>query len=140
MPLFRRKKIQRPKNPLGMALFQYDNIIQKELGGLLKNLGTGKSMNPGRAEAVLKNTEYKLDYILEDISKENLKTDYRSDKTRYMIINMIKELKDYFSKAREFGFNGERLELDKNIKGPKEIEDIREGLKKKMKDIESDYL
>ena len=76
-----------------MALFQYDNIIKKELGGLLKTLGAGKSMSPGRAEAILNRTEYKLDYILEDISKENLKIDYRSDKTRYMIIDMIKELK-----------------------------------------------
>jgi hypothetical protein len=140
MPLFRRKKIVRPKNPLGMALFQYDNIIKKELGGLLKTLGAGKSMSPGRGEAILNSTEYKLDYILEDISKENLKIDYRSDKTRYMIVDMINDLKGYFAKAREFGFNGERLELDKKVKGPKEIAEIREGLKKKMKDIESDYL
>lgn len=140
MPLFRRKKVERPKNPLGMALLQYDNIIRKELGGLLKTLGAGKNMNPARAEAMLDRSEYKLDYIIEDISKENLKIDYRSDKTRYMIIDLIKQLKKYFAKAREFSFNGERLELDKKIKGPKEIADMRESLKKKMKDIESDYL
>jgi hypothetical protein len=140
MPLFRRKRIERPKNPLGLALFQYDNIIKKELGGLLKTLAAGKSVNPSRALAVLGKTEYKLDYILEDISKENLKIDYRSDKTRYMIIDMIQGLKTYFEKAREFGFNGERLELDKKVKGPNEIAQVREHLKKKMKDIESDYL
>lgn len=140
MPLFRRKGIQRPKNPLGMALFQYDNIIKKELGGLLKTLSAGKSINPARAEAILNKTEYKLDYILEDISKENLKIDYRSDKTRYMIIGMIKELKIFFEKAREYGFNGERLELDKKVKGPARIAEVREELKKKMKDIESDYV
>lgn len=139
MPLFRRKKIQRPKNPLGMALFQYDNIINKELSGLLKSLSAGKNVSPGRAEAILGRTEYKLDYILEDIDKENLKIDYRSDKTRYMIIDMIEGLKKYFKKAREFSFDGERLELDKNVKGPKEIAEDREALKKKMKDIESDY-
>jgi|GEM_PF-678196 len=140
MPLFKRKKIERPKNPLGMALFQYDNIIKKELDGILKSLGAGKSMNPSRAEALLDRTEYKLDYIIEDISKENLKIDYRSDKTRYMIIDMIQGLKDYFAKARQSGFNGERLLLDKKVKGPAEMAQQREDLKKKMKDIESDYV
>ena len=140
MALFRRKKIQEPKNPLGMALFQYDNIIKKELGGVLKAFAAGKSMGPARAEAILGRAEYKLDYILEDISSDNLKIDYRSDKTRYMIIDMIKDLKNLFSRAREYGFNGERLAMDKKIKGPKEISEAREDLKKKMKDIESDYI
>ncbi len=139
MAFFRRKKILRPKNPLGIALFQYDNIIKKELGGLLKKLSAGRTMIPGKAEAILDRTEYKLDYILEDISKKNLKIDYRSDKTRYIIIDMIKGLKEYFEKARKFGFNGEVLELDKSVKGPKVIAEEREALKKKMKDIESDY-
>ena len=64
MPLFKRKKIQRPKNPLGMALLQYDNIIKKELGGLLKTLGSGKSINPAKGGSIVDRTEYKLDYIL----------------------------------------------------------------------------
>lgn len=123
-----------------MALFQYDIIIKRELSGMLRTLAAGKSMNPVKAEAILTKTEYRLDYILKDISKENLKIDYRSDKTRYMIIDMIEGLKTYFSSAREYGFNGGKLELDKNIKGPNEIAEVRENLKKKMKDIESDYL
>ncbi len=139
MPLFRRKKIQRPKNPLGMALLQYDNIIKKELGGLLKTLEAGKSIDPRKAEAILDRSAYKLDHILEDISKENLKIDYMSDKARYMIIDMIEGLKSYFDRARELGFDGERLEMDKKIMGPGEIAAARESLRKKMKDIESDY-
>ena len=99
MPLFKRKKIERPKNPLGMALYQYDNIIKKDLGGLLKALSAGKNINLARAEAVLGRAVYKLEYILEDISKENLKIDYRSDKIRYMIIEMIEDLKKYFEKV-----------------------------------------
>jgi len=140
MPLFRRKKIVRPKNPLGMALFQYDNIIKKELGGFLKALSSGKSMSPSRAEAILDKSIYKLDYILEDLSKDNLKIDYRSDKIRYIIIDMIGDLKKYFEKARENSFDGERLGRDRNLKGPDKINEDREDLKKKMKDIESDYL
>ena len=140
MPLFRRKKIVRPKNPLGVALYQYDRIAGKEIAGLLKALSAGRSVNPGRAAAIFEGSLYKLDYILEDISKENLKIDYNSDKTRYMIIDMIKSLKQYFERAREKGFDGELLLNDRSVKNPEEIADLRENIKKKMKDIESDYL
>ena len=139
MPLFRRKKITRPKNPLGMALYQYDKIVGKELQGILKALAAGKSISPGRAGSILESSVYKLDYILEDLSKENLKIDYQSDKARYMIIEMINGLKKYFKKAEEKGYNGEFLLNDSTIKNPEEIKEIRETLKKKMKDIESDY-
>jgi len=139
MPLFRRKKIVRPKNPLGMALYQYDKIVGKELSGLLKTLSAGKSVSPGRAGAILESSVYKLDYILEDLSRENLKIDYQSDKARYMIVDLINGLKKYFERAREKGFDGEFLINDTTIKNPEEIKTLREALKKKMKDIESDY-
>ncbi|MES0341529.1 MAG: hypothetical protein ABUK08_04360, partial [Candidatus Humimicrobiaceae bacterium] len=140
MPLFRRKKITRPKNPLGMALYQYDKIVGKELAGLLKSLAAGKSLSPGRADSILESSVYKLNYILEDLSKENLKIDYQSDKARYMIVDMINDLKKYFERAGEKGFNGEFLLNDNTIKNPEEIKELREALKKKMKDIESDYI
>ena len=140
MPLFRRKKIVRPKNPLGMALYQYDKIVGKELSGLLKSLSAGKSVSPGRASAILEGSVYKLDYILEDLSRENLKIDYQSDKARYMIIDLINDLKKYFERAGEKGFDGEFLINDNTIKNPEEIKVLREALKKKMKDIESDYI
>jgi len=140
MPLFRRKKITRPKNPLGMALYQYDQITGKELAGLLKTLAAGKSISPGRAGSILERSVYKLDYILEDLSKENLKIDYRSDKARYMIIDMINDLKKYFERAGEKGFDGEFLLSDNTIKNPEEITELREKIMKKMKDIESDYI
>ncbi len=139
MPLFRRKKIVRPKNPLGMALFQYDKIVGKELSGLLKTLSAGKSVSPGRAGAILEGSIYKLDYILEDLSRENLKIDYQSDKARYMIIDLINDLKNYFKRAGEKGFDGEMLTNDRTVKNSEEIKALREALKKKMKDIESDY-
>ena len=139
MPLFRRKKIVRPKNPLGMALFQYDKIVGKELSGLLKTLSAGKSVSPGRAGAILEGSIYKLDYISEDLSRENLKIDYQSDKARYMIIDLINDLKNYFKRAGEKGFDGEMLTNDRTVKNPEEIKAFRKALKKKMKDIESDY-
>jgi hypothetical protein len=140
MRLFRRKKITRPKNPLGMALYQYDKIVGKELGGLLKSLAAGKNISPRRADSIIESSVYKLNYILEDLSKENLKIDYQSDKARYMIVNMINDLKKYFERAGEKGFNGEFLLNDNTIKNPEEIKELREALKKKMKDIESDYI
>ena len=140
MPLFRRKKIVRPKNPLGMALYQYDKIVGKELSGLMKALSAGKSVSPGRAGAILEGSVYKLDYILEDLSRENLKIDYQSDKARYMIIDLINDLKKYFKRAGEKGFDGEMLTNDRTVKNPEEIKALREALKKKMKDIESDYI
>ena len=139
MPLFRRKKIVRPKNPLGMALYQYDKIVGKELSGLMKALSAGKSVSPGRAGAILEGSVYKLDYILEDLSRENLKIDYQSDKARYMIIDLINDLKKYFKRAGEKGFDGEMLTNDRTVKNHEEIKALRETLKKKMKDIESDY-
>ncbi len=139
MPLFRRKKITRPKNPLGMALYQYDRIVGKELAGFLKSLSAGKSVSPGRAGSILEGSVYKLNYILEDLSRENLKIDYQSDKARYMIIGMINDLKKYFERAKEKGFDGELLVNDRTVKNPEEIKTLREALKKKMKDIESDY-
>ncbi len=140
MPLFRRKKIVRPKNPLGMALYQYDKIVGKELSGLMKALSAGKSVSPGRAGAILEGSVYKLDYILEDLSRENLKIDYQSDKARYMIIDLINDQKKYFKRAGEKGFDGEMLTNDRTVKNPEEIKALREALKKKMKDIESDYI
>jgi hypothetical protein len=140
MPLFKRKKIERPKNPLGVALFQYDNIIKKDIGRILNALSSDKKLNSSRTDAIISRTEYKLDGITDDISKENLKIDYRSDKTRYMIIKMIDDLKKYLLRAREYDYDGLRLNSIKDLKGPEKISEDREKLKEKMKDIESDYL
>ena len=57
-----------------------------------------------------------------------------------MIIDMINDLKKYFVRAEEKGFDGEFLLNDNSIKNPEEIKELREALKKKMKDIESDYI
>ena len=132
MPLFRRKKITRPKNPLGMALYQYDKIVGKELAGILKTLAAGKNISPGRGSAILEGSIYKLNYILEDLSKENLKIDYQSDKARYMIIDMINDLKKYFERAREKGFNGEFLLNDNSIKNRRLGALIQKGQREKL--------
>ena len=140
MPLFKTKKIISPKNPLGIALFHYDNIIKKEMGGIIKSISSKKEINPKRGKTIIDSANYKLDYILEDVSKENLKIDYRSDEIRYMIIDMINMGKTFFDKALQYDFNPEKIEENKHSGSLEQIQSLREDIKKKMKDIESDYL
>ncbi len=140
MALFRRKKIIRPKSPLGMALMQYDAIINMEMKGIIKSIISKKAVNPKRGKAIFDGASHKLDFILEDISKENLKTDYRSDKIRYMIIDMINTLKSFFEKALQDDFDPDKINSYNRPCSLGQVRSTREDIKKKMKDIESDYL
>ncbi len=140
MALFRRKKITRPKSHLGMALFKYDNIINKDIKGIINSINSKKAVNPKRGKAIFDGASNKFDFIVEDISKENLKIDYRSDKIRYMIIDMINILKTFFEKALQHDFDPEKIK-EYNLPGSLgKVLSLRENIKKKMKDIESDYL
>jgi len=140
MALFGRKKVVRPKNPLGYALYRYDNIIKKDLKKVIDNILAKKGLNARKVNVILKDVYGKFDAILDDLSKENLKVDYRSDKIRYMIIDMVNKLKSFFNKAKAIDFNPLRIENDKKSSGIGEVMEIREVIKGKMKDIESDYL
>jgi hypothetical protein len=139
MALFRRKKVGRPKNPLGYALYQYDNIIRKDLKKIVAGILAKKKLNTGNTSIILEDAFSKFDTILDDLSKENLKIDYRSSKVRYIIIDMINKLKSFFNKAKTYDFNPLEIEKDKKSPGLEEIMEIREVIKVKMKDIESDY-
>lgn len=140
MRLFGRKKSERPKSPLGLALYQYDNILERDLKKILKSMNAKKRINPGRAGIIINNAMVRFDNILEDLSKDNLKVDYRSDKIRYRIIEMINKLKDVLKKAGASDFDPSRMEEADNISGIDEVKKIRNNIKSKMKDIESDYL
>ncbi|MBN2073757.1 MAG: hypothetical protein JW770_07420 [Actinobacteria bacterium] len=140
MSLFKRKKINRPKNPLGLALLQYDCIINKDLKKIIDKIKSGRLPDTAKIIRVFNESECKLDRIIEYISKENLKIDYRSDKARYMIIDMIESLKTLFKTASSHGFEEERISRDRNLLSMEQIFKAREDLKSYMKDIESDYL
>jgi len=140
MALFGRKKVGRPKDPLGYALYRYDNIIKKDLKKVIGSILAKKELNSRKTGVILKDVSCKFDAILDDLSKENLKVDYRSDKIRYMIIDMVNELKSFFNKAKAYDFNPLRIENDKKSSGIGEVIEIRKVIKRKMKDIESDYL
>ncbi|MBN2073160.1 MAG: hypothetical protein JW770_04355 [Actinobacteria bacterium] len=139
MPLFKRKKITKPKSPLGSALFEYDNIFNKDLKSPSDALKNGKTLSPRRTNALMERTFYRLDFILEDLSKDNLKIDYRSDKIRYMIIDMIENIKNFFKGAKNNDFDPGNME-ESDFKELAMSINIREEIKKKMKDIESDYI
>ncbi|MFO7929554.1 MAG: hypothetical protein R6U35_07795 [Candidatus Humimicrobiaceae bacterium] len=137
MGLFKKKKQERPKNPLGAALYSLDNLLNINLRKIKAAILNKKEINPRRAKKVFDRNLYKLDRIIEDISKENLKTDYRSDKVRYKVIGLIKDLKKYFDAALTTGFDYRKIEA--KVGNFENILKKRENLKKDMKDIESDY-
>ncbi len=138
--IFKRKKVEKPKSQLGYALYRYDSIFNIDLKYIIKNINLKKKINNRKADILLKNAYYKLDDILEDISRENFKTDYRSDKIRDLLIDLIKRLKDFLEKSRDYDFIAEKIDNDIKIIDLNSITETRQLLKKKMKEIESDYI
>ncbi len=140
MGLFRKRKVERPKSPLGNALFQYDNIIKRDLSKIVNRMLEQKSVNPKKADIIYKNICGKFDAIARDISRENLKVDYRSDKIRYMIVDIMSKVRILFNTAREHDFDQLKMKEYKVVSTWNGIVNLREIIKGKMKDIESDYL
>lgn len=135
-----RKKIERPKNYLGNILYRFDNIYNKDLKSIIKDISSKRRLNPKRADFILNDAFKNLDRILEDISRENFKTDYRGDKIRDIIIDMINKLKKYFMIIKEYDYDANSFEIREEANFLDFIGQTRNLLKKKMKEIESDYL
>jgi len=135
-----RKKIERPKNYLGNILYRFDNIYNKDLKSIIKDISSKRSLNPKRADFILNDAFKNLDRILEDISRENFKTDYRGDKIRDIIIDMINKLKKYFMIIKEYDYDANSFEIREEANFLDFVGQTRNLLKKKMKEIESDYL
>ena len=135
-----RKKIERPKNYLGNMLYRFDNIYNKDLKSIIKDISSKKRLNLKRADFILNDAFKNLDRILEDISRENFKTDYRGDKTRDIIIDMINKLKKYFMIIKEYDYDANSFEIREEANFLDFVGQTRNLLKKKMKEIESDYL
>ena len=135
-----RKKIERPKNYLGNMLYRFDNIYNKDLKSIIKDISSKKRLNPKKADFILNDAFKNLDRILEDISRENFKTDYRGDKIRDIIIEMINKLKKYFMIIKEYDYDANSFEIREEANFLDFVGQTRNLLKKKMKEIESDYL
>ena len=135
-----RKKIERPKNYLGNMLYRFDNIYNKDLKSIIKDVSSKKRLNPKRADFILNDAFKNLDSILEDISRENFKTDYRGDKIRDIIFEMISKLKKYFMIIKEYDYDANSFAIREESNFLDFVGQTRKLLKKKMKEIESDYL
>ena len=135
-----RKNIERPKNYLGNILYRFDNIYNKDLKSIIKDISSKKRLNPKRADFILNDAFKNLDRILEDISRENFKTDYRGDKIRDIIFEMISKLKKYFMRIKEYDYDAKSFEIREEVSFLDFVVQTRKLLKKKMKEIESDYL
>ncbi|MDD3818347.1 MAG: hypothetical protein PHG41_00690 [Actinomycetota bacterium] len=140
MALFKKKRAETPKNPLGSVLYRYDIILNRDLKKILDCIEAKKKFNIKKASNTIDNINIEFDEMLADLSKENLKIDYRSDKIRYEIIDMIKKIKDILKEAHINNFNPSEIDKDDYILQIRELKEIRSNIKNKMKDIESDYL
>ena len=93
-----------------------------------------------KADFILNDAFKNLDRILEDLSRENFKTDYRGDKIRDIITEMINKLKKYFKIIKEYDYDTKSFEIREESSFLDFVAETRNLLKKKMKEIESDYL
>jgi hypothetical protein len=134
-----RKKVEKPKSPLGIVLYEYDLIIKTELKDILESIKQGRNLNASRASSVIDSIFSRFDDFTSNISKKDLKIDYRSDKARDLIIEMIKKIKDSFEKIRNEKFDLQSQNLSGIYSEFEAAFTIREAIRKKLKDIENDY-
>ncbi|MBN1299234.1 MAG: hypothetical protein JW997_06070 [Actinobacteria bacterium] len=138
--VFGKKKTEKPKSQLGLALFNYDNIFKSSLEIILKAAQEKKKLNPKRTYKMLEAAFNELEIITENISKNNFKTDYRSDKIRDIIIGLVNLLKHNLNKSKSFDYDFSNPDAAPVLSEIEKIPKIREDIKKRMKDIESDYI
>lgn len=131
MPAF-KKKIKKPKHTLGLAAYTLDKILASKL---IKMLLAGKRLNAPKADASVNIAIGSLDPILSEISKENYKAHYLEDKVRYLMIDIVEDLKETLAEAKNTGYKDSNM-IIKRFEG---INKKRSDIKTRLKDIESDY-
>ena len=138
--IFGRKKTEKPKTALGLALYEYDNLFAMELRHVTGTIKKNKIPSARKISALIFRSINKAGRIVENISRTNFKTDYRSDKTRESIISMISDLRQFLEDLEKTGESPDTANAERFQEKIKTLEEERKLLKKKMKDIESDYL
>ncbi|MDD5659425.1 MAG: hypothetical protein PHR39_05390 [Actinomycetota bacterium] len=137
--MFGKRKIEKPKNPLGLVLYEYDNIINKELKDVLKSINKNKKLNPSRTGRIFDSVSYRLNSFKDGITKDKLKTDYRSDKARDLIIDMLNTINNSFEKIKSENFDLQSPVLNNIYSNFEYAFNLREAIRKKLKDVECDY-
>ena len=137
--MFSRKRSEKPKSPIGLVLYEYDENFNKKIEKIIKTAVSGGRLNPKKNSLIFKTVMADFEEMKNDISKEKLKVDYRSDKARDMIIEMMKDTESIMDTL-----GGEGLVSDDNkismIKDLHlEINKKRAIIRGKLRDVESDY-
>jgi len=137
--MFGKPKTEKPKSHLGIVLYEYDLIIKTELKDILESVRQGRKLNAARTGRIIDSIFVRLDLSASNISKENLKTDYRSDKARDLILEMIKIIKEAFEKLKKAEFDLQNPDLSAICSEFDAAYAVRELIRRKLKDIENDY-
>jgi hypothetical protein len=137
--MFGKKKLERPKSALGIVLYDYDLIINNDLKNIIISIKLRKNLNPSRTGKIFDNISLKFEPYINDISKEKLKLDYRSDKARDLIIEMMTKIKNLFEKIKKENFDMKSPALGNIYSEFEYAFALRETIRKKLRDIEYDY-
>ena len=135
----KRKKAEKPKSVLGMALFKFDSIYNSKIKNIIDSISAKKRLNANKTNSVLNDVFLSLDEILGDISRDNFKTDYRQDKIRDSVILMAENLKKLLNELKGYDYETEKMTGFQITEAVESVFSIRQDIKKKMKDTESDY-
>jgi hypothetical protein len=138
--MFGKKKVEKPKNALSLVLFEYDLILNNELKNILTSIKLKKKINSLKAGKIFDNVSLKFDLYINDISKDKLKLDYRSDKARDLIIEMLNQLKYLFIKLKDEDFDITSSALSNINDEFENVYTLRETIRKKLKDLEYEYI
>jgi hypothetical protein len=141
--MFGKKKIERPKNPIGLVLYYYDEILENDLKRIFDYVLMKKKINIARNEKIFKEVLLKFESFKSDISKEKLKVDYRSDKARDLIIDMINkttEIIDLLQDRDRSNLYVDEDLINKMVLLNEDIHQQRALISKKLKDVECDYV
>ena len=137
--MFGKKKVEKPKDPLGIVLFEYDKMLNSELKDIIKAITLNKKLNPSRTGRIFNKISLKLESFINNISKDKFKTDYRSDKARDLIIDMFNTIIGSFEKIKTENFDLQSPALEHIYSKFEYAFSQREIIKKKLKDVECDY-
>ncbi len=135
----KNKRAEIPKSVLGSALYRFDLIYNSKLKYITDALHANKSLHAKKTNILIQKAFADLDRILENISIDHFKTDYRSDKIRTEAISMIHTLKQALERLR--AFDAEKMDTVKALALQEihQVDAFRQQIRLKMKEIESDY-
>ncbi len=133
-----KEKIEKTKNPAGLAAYPNDHSIRGKPGPIIDALLAQKTLNPRWTAHMCPTSLCQIGPNLEELSKENLKADYRSEKTRHATMVMVLKRKRRLQAVKKTGFDYGQMQKDR-IGDLAKADSERDALKNDLKQIRSDY-